>query len=147
MRELGRFVLIIVATITAALVFAVSALAAGDIMLTFVRHAESQANADGIINTEVPGPHITELGQQQADAVARLLAGEKFDGIYASDMVRTQDTAAPLAALLAQQVTVLPGLHEINAGIYEGSSEDSGLGRLGYALAPLAWTLRPRFRS
>jgi len=145
MRGLGRAVLIVLATITAAFVFAVSALAAGDIMLTFVRHAESQANADGIINTEVPGPHITELGQQQGDAVATLLSSNEFDGIYASDMVRTQETAAPLAALLDKQVTTLPGLHEINAGIYEGSSEDSGLGRLGYALAPLAWTLGLRF--
>ena len=60
-------------------------------------------------------------------------------------MVRTQQTAAPLATILGEQVTVLPGLHEISAGIYEGSSEDSGLGRLGYALAPVAWTLGARF--
>ena len=127
------------------LVFAASALAASDIMLTFVRHAESQANADGIINTQVPGPDITVLGRQQAEDVAALLAGNGYDGIYASDMVRTQQTAAPLAAILGEQVTVLPGLHEISAGIYEGSSEDSGLGRLGYALPPVAWTLGARF--
>ena len=140
-----RALLVVLTTVTAALVFAASALAASDIMLTFVRHAESQANADGIINTQVPGPDITALGRQQADDVAALLAGNDYDGIYASDMVRTQQTAAPLAAILGEQVTVLPGLHEISAGIYEGSSEDSGLGRLGYALPPVAWTLGARF--
>ncbi|HEY5840300.1 MAG TPA: histidine phosphatase family protein [Mycobacterium sp.] len=140
-----RALLVVLTTVTAALVFAASALAASDIMLTFVRHAESQANADGIINTQVPGPDITALGRQQANDVAALLAGNGYDGIYASDMVRTQQTAAPLAAILGKRVTVLPGLHEISAGIYEGSSEDSGLGRLGYALPPVAWTLGARF--
>ncbi len=143
-RSVLRAVVVILATLTAAVVFAASALAASDMVLTFVRHAESQANADGIINTQVPGPDITVLGQQQAEDVAALLAGNDYDGIYASDMVRTQQTAAPLAAILGEQVTVLPGLHEISAGIYEGSSEDTGLGRLGYALPPVAWTLGAR---
>jgi broad specificity phosphatase PhoE len=143
-RLTRRALMVVLTTITAALVFAASALAANDIVLTFVRHAESQANADGIIDTQVPGPDITVLGQKQAKDVAALLAGNDYDGIYASDMVRTQQTAAPLAAILGEPVTVLPGLHEISAGIYEGSSEDSGLGRLGYALPPVAWTLGAR---
>ena len=136
---------VILTTLIAAIVFAASAFAASDIMLTFVRHAKSQANADGVIDTKVPGPDITALGRKQATYIAALLAGNNYDGIYASDMVRTQQTAAPLAKILGEQVTVLPGLHEISAGIYEGSSEDTGLGRLGYALPPVAWTLGARF--
>lgn len=144
-RSARRAALAFLATLTAALVFAASALAAANITLTFVRHAESQANAAGIIDTKVPGPHITTLGEQEAAIVAAALAAGGHDGLYASDMIRTQETAAPLAALLGKQVTILPGLHEIDAGIYEGSSEDSGLGRLGYALTPALWMLGARF--
>ena len=138
--------LALLAALTATLVFAATALAAASITVTFVRHAESQANADGIINTGVPGPDITDpIGKDQAEAIAAALAGNGHDGIYASDMVRTQQTAAPLAGLLGKNPIILPGLHEIDAGIYEGSSEDDGLGRLGYALSPALWMLGLRF--
>lgn len=140
-RTARRLLTILAATLAAAVLFAASAFAAADIVLTFVRHGQSQANADGIINTEVPGPHITALGQQQAALVAGVLAAGGYQGIYASDMVRTQETAAPLADILGESVTVLPGLREIDAGIYEGSSETDGLGRLGYGLTPALWTL------
>ena len=30
-------------------------------------------------------------------------------------------------------------------GIFEGSPEDSGIGRIGYVIAPLMWTLGLRF--
>ena len=106
------------AVLTAALVFAATALAAANITVTFVRHAESQANADGIIDTKVPGPHITDpIGVAQAAAIAQVLQGNGYDGIWASDMIRTQETAQPLADLLGKSVAVLPGLHEIDAGV------------------------------
>lgn len=136
-------------TVVAAIVFmlstALTAWAAESMTLTFVRHGESEANAAGIIDTSVPGPHLTKLGQQQAAAVADALAGNNYDGVYASSMIRTQETAQPLATQLGQQTVVLPGLREIDAGVFEGQSEDSGLGRIGYVLAPLAWTLGARF--
>ena len=67
------------------------------ITLTFIRHAESQSNAANIINTDVPGPSLTEEGQAQAEQLAHQLSRNNFDGIYVSDMVRTQQTAQPLA--------------------------------------------------
>ena len=60
-------------------------------------------------------------------------------------MIRTQQTAKPYAVLKNEDVTVVDGLQEISAGILEGSSEDEGIGRLGYALAPIAWSLGLRF--
>ena len=68
------------------------------ITLTLIRHAESQSNADGVIDTEVPGPSLTSVGEQQAAAVASRLKGNGYDGIYASEMVRTQQTADPMFA-------------------------------------------------
>ena len=90
------------------------------ITLTFIRHAESEANAANIASTTVPGPPLTAAGQEQATALANRLADIKFDGIYSSQMIRSQQTAAPLSKALNEQVTVLPGLNEIPAGWFEG---------------------------
>ena len=32
------------------------------ITLTFIRHAESQSNAQQVINTDIPGPSLSEQG-------------------------------------------------------------------------------------
>jgi broad specificity phosphatase PhoE len=110
---------------------------ARDITLTFIRHAESEANAAEIASTTVPGPPLTPVGQEQAAALADRLSGEGFDGIYASQMVRTQQSAAPLSKELGEQVTVLPGLNEIPAGWFEGIpvADTSGT----FLLGPQAW--------
>lgn len=107
------------------------------VTLTFIRHAESEANAAEVAATTVPGPPLTPLGQEQAATLADKLAGDKFDGVYASQMVRTQQTAAPTAKALGEQVTVLPGLNEISAGWFEGVpvSETSGT----FLLGPEGW--------
>jgi len=105
--------------------------------LTFVRHAQSEANAAGLINTAVPGPPITEEGRQEAQQAANELRGKKFDGVFASTMVRSQQTAAPLATDLGEQVQVLPGLREIDAGRFEGSPEAQAPST--YFLAPMSW--------
>jgi broad specificity phosphatase PhoE len=93
------------------------------IVLTFIRHAQSAANAAGIIDTSVPGPDITAVGYGQAVTAASQLSVNRYDGIYASTMVRTQETAAPLSQALGEPVTVLPGLREIEAGQNEGLPE------------------------
>jgi broad specificity phosphatase PhoE len=90
------------------------------ITLTFVRNAQSTSNASGLIDTSVPGPGLTALGYQQAATAASQLSSMGFDGIYASTMVRTQETAAPLSQALGEPVTVLPGLRQIEAGQFEG---------------------------
>lgn len=145
MRRLSSVAATVVATIAVMLAAALPAWAADAVTFTFVRHGESEANAAGVIDTSVPGPNLTELGQQQAEAVADALAGNNYDGVYASSMIRTQQTAQPLADLLGQPIVVLPGLREIDAGVFEGQSEDSGLGRIGYVAAPVAWMLGARF--
>ena len=110
---------------------------ARDITLTFIRHAESEANAAEVASTTVPGPPLTPVGQEQAATLADRLSGEGFDGIYASQMVRTQQSAAPLSKALGEQVTVLPGLNEIPAGWFEGIpvADTSGT----FLLGPQAW--------
>jgi broad specificity phosphatase PhoE len=112
------------------------------ITLDFVRHGESGDMT--AINTLVPGPDLTATGEQQAQSLVNVLSGNGIDDIYASSMIRSQETATPLAEALHLPIQVLPGLNEIDAGIFEGTPVDVGdlpLGGALYLLAPLAWTL------
>ncbi len=116
---------VVIAAVTASTIGCGSAWAAGPrtITLTLVRHAQSAANASGLIDTSVPGPEITPKGWCQANIAATHLAPNHYDGVYASTMIRTQETATPTAQALGEPVTVLPGLREIEAGQYEGKPE------------------------
>jgi broad specificity phosphatase PhoE len=107
------------------------------ITLTFIRHAESQSNAEHVINTDIPGPSLTEEGEAQAEQLAHQLSRNKFDAVYASDMIRTQQTAEPLAHALGKPVQILPGLREIDAGWYNNAPNEEA-GRT-YLLAPADW--------
>lgn len=116
---------------------ALPAWAAENMTITFIRHGQSYGNTSGNIDTQVPGPVLTPDGQQQAKDIAAKLGDRNFDAIYASTMVRTQQTATPLSQYLGLPIQVLPGLQEIEAGKYEGTPERAGL--FGYLTAPLAW--------
>lgn len=140
-----RSLKLLLAALTAAVLFVITALPAAAMTVTFVRHGESEANASHTIDNSIPGASLTPLGQAQAAAVAAALAadGVDYDAVYASNMRRTTETAAPFAAATGLTPTVLPGFREINAGWFERSS-DSGLGGIGYVLAPALWTLGAR---
>lgn len=107
------------------------------ITLTFIRHAQSEANASGIIDTSVPGPGLSPDGKGQAEQVAHQLAHNKYDAVYASTMARAQQTAEPLASELHKQVEVLQGIQEIGAGWFEG--KPISMDPTTYLLAPADW--------
>ena len=116
----------------------------GSIVLDLVRHGESVDNAKGIIDTVPPGTDLDATGESQATAVATEIQSEysKIAGIFASDEVRTQETAMPLAQDLNMYPLdpshILSGLNEIPAGSFEGDSTTSLEGIL-YLLGPLSW--------
>jgi hypothetical protein len=114
----------------------------GSIVLDFVRHGESGDMT--VVNTQVPGPDLTDTGELQAKALVDALSGSGIDDIYASTMIRSQETATPLADALHLPIQVLSGLNEIDAGIFEGIPVNVGdlpLGGALYLLAPILWTL------
>jgi broad specificity phosphatase PhoE len=114
----------------------------GSIVLDFVRHGESGDMT--AINTLVPGPDLTDTGEQQATDLVKVLSGSGIDEIYASTMVRSQETATPLAEALGLPIHDLAQLNEIDAGIFEGMPVNVGdipLGGALYLLAPALWTL------
>ncbi|MBS4728934.1 histidine phosphatase family protein [Mycobacterium sp. SM1] len=130
------------ATLALVVTVAVGACSGGNphprsITLTFIRHAQSQSNAESIIDTEVPGPGLTEEGRGQARQLAHQLARNGYDAVYASSMVETQQTAAPLAEELGKQVEILPGLREIDAGWFDRKPQS--MANSTYLLAPKDW--------
>jgi len=137
---IGRATAVVLLTLTLTLVSAPFAAAQlRDITLTLVRHAQSAGNASGLIDSSTPGPELTERGRHEAEAITAALRGkgDSFDGVYASTMIRTQQTAQPMAAALREPIVVLPGLREIEAGDYEGLPEAGAV--TTYAAAPLQW--------
>src|SRR3954471_9725227 len=71
--------------------------------LLLVRHGESEAAIEGRPFELVEGhgnPSLSEEGREQAEFVGERLAREHIDAIYVSNLVRTHQTAAPLAARL-----------------------------------------------
>jgi broad specificity phosphatase PhoE len=88
--------------------------------ILFMRHGQTPANVIGSLDTATPGPGLTELGTEQADAVVAALAHEPISAIYVSKLRRTHETAAPLASALGLTPVELPGTHEIEAGDLEG---------------------------
>ncbi|GKQ39478.1 histidine phosphatase family protein [Streptomyces sp. A012304] len=106
--------------------------------LILVRHGETPTNVEHLLDTAVPGPGLTALGERQAAALPDALAGEDIDALYASTLVRTQLTAAPLAAARGLEVRVRDGVREITAGDLEMLPGESERGRL-YVRTVFAW--------
>ncbi|OSC43011.1 histidine phosphatase family protein [Mycobacterium decipiens] len=107
------------------------------ITLTFIRNAQSQANADGIIDTDLPGSDLSADGKTEAQQVAHQVSRKDVDSIYTSPMAAAQQTAGPLAGELGKQVEILPGLQAISAGWFNGKPES--MADRTYMLAPADW--------
>ena len=94
------------------------------VRLLLIRHAETTANAERLLDTAPPGTDLSERGRMQAEELVEALADVPLEAIYVSDLVRTQQTAAPLAAARGLVPLVRPGVREIQAGKYEMAPDD-----------------------
>jgi broad specificity phosphatase PhoE len=106
--------------------------------LLLIRHGQTPTNVRFLLDTAVPGPGLTALGEQQAAALPEALADEDIEALYASTLVRTQLTAAPLAAARGLDVLVRDGIRELTAGDLEMLPGDSEQGLL-YMKTVFAW--------
>ena len=87
--------------------------------LLLIRHAETGSNVAGLLDTTVPGPGLTPLGEQQSRELVSSLSGESIEAIYASSHLRTSLTAQPLATALTMPIHIHNGLREVSAGQLE----------------------------
>jgi probable phosphoglycerate mutase len=107
--------------------------------LYLVRHAQTSGNVVGALDTALPGPPLTDLGQTQALALADNLGDEPIVAVYASQAIRTQQTAAPLASRFGLDVQVIDGVKEVDAGDLEGRTDQEAV--LIYLEAVRRWML------
>lgn len=105
--------------------------------LILVRHGQTPANVDGVLESTVPGPGLTALGHEQAEELVDALSDEKIDAIFVSSMIRTHLTAAPLVAARGIEPLVRDGLREIAAGDVEGNTDEASVHQYVHTL--LAW--------
>ncbi|HEV3091681.1 MAG TPA: histidine phosphatase family protein [Candidatus Cybelea sp.] len=87
--------------------------------LTLIRHGPTEWNASRRFQGQTDLP-LSEHGRRVAAAIADALRGEPFDAIYASDLRRAMETAAPLAETRQLDVTGDARLREFHFGQWEG---------------------------
>ncbi|MEA5454137.1 histidine phosphatase family protein [Sinomonas sp. JGH33] len=105
--------------------------------ILLIRHGQTPCNITGELDTAFPGAGLTELGHSQAAALPRAFTEHRIAAIYASKLVRTQLTGAPLAAAHGHTIAVVDGLEEISAGDLEMRSDPPS--RDAYVGCLLAW--------
>lgn len=89
-----------------------------------IQHTQSVHHTNGMVGSWTDWP-LTEQGKAQAERIAArlmpLLAGQRWT-LYSSDLLRAQETAAPLARLLGTEPILRPELRERNLGPAVGKS-------------------------
>jgi broad specificity phosphatase PhoE len=89
-------------------------------MKAFVaRHGETEWNLVGREMGHLDSP-LTARGLQQAEALARRLAGIGVELVYASDLGRAHHTGEIIATVCRVELVIEPGLRERNMGIFQG---------------------------
>ena len=95
--------------------------------LLLLRHGQTPSNVEGILDAAHPGPGLTELGRAQAVAVPDALEGEDIAAIHVSPLLRTHETAAPLAAARGLSPRITAGFEEILAGDLQGRQDSASV--------------------
>lgn len=89
--------------------------------IILIRHGQPEWVRDGL---NVTDPPLTELGRRQAAAMAEQLAGERFDEVLVSPLVRARQTAMPLYERLGRDEVIEPWLEEIRDPGWHGTPAD-----------------------
>jgi len=90
-----------------------------------VQHTQAEHHTNGMVGGSSDWP-LTALGHEQAGRIAQALRkelGEEPDYVlYASDMIRTTQTAQAIAEALGLAIVPVPELREIKVGSATGKS-------------------------
>jgi len=105
--------------------------------LILIRHGQTVSNVGGLLDTAHPGADLTPLGREQAGKLVSALEPVAIDALYVSTLVRTQQTAAPLAAARGLEVNVRGDIREVGAGHLEGRNDRVAVE--AYCTTFLAW--------
>ena len=87
--------------------------------LLLIRHGEVEARYQKKFGGWID-MNLSPNGQQQAKILADYLGSKTIDAIYASPMLRVQQTLAPTLKIKRHKQVILPGLREIDFGDWTG---------------------------
>jgi probable phosphoglycerate mutase len=92
--------------------------------VVIARHAETNYNAEGRISSDPADAAcvLSPVGEQQAAALARELAPERFDLCVTSQLLRARQTAAPILRRQRTRLLELHDFNDVNAGVFDGGS-------------------------
>ena len=111
--------------------------------LYFVRHGQSEANVLRVISNRDLPHHLTDMGRQQAEALARSLADVSLAAIHSSPIVRAAETAQIVAASKGLPVEMADALREPDCGIMEGRGDEGAWAE--HARATHDWVVQRKF--
>ena len=86
--------------------------------IVLVRHAEPQWIKDGI---NYDNPVLTQRGFDQAELLAKSLAGQEFAEFHVSPLVRAQQTSDPITNVVSTPRETSDWLEEIRSEIWHGT--------------------------
>ena len=93
-----------------------------------IRHGETDFNQRGIIQGRGVDSHINERGRSQAKAFFNHFGHINFNAVFASNLIRTQQTLEPFFKA-GFKIQLHEGLDEIDWGIHEGKLSGSELAK------------------
>lgn len=85
----------------------------------FIRHGETDWNRQQRFQGQIDVP-LNDMGLAQAERLRQRLAAEPADRLVCSDLLRTRQTAAPLAQAWGTEAWPDAGLREQSFGVLEG---------------------------
>jgi len=91
-------------------------------LLLLIRHGENDYTKKHKLAGHLPGVHLNERGQKQAQDLAQTLKDAPLKAIYSSPLERAMETATPIAEMHGLKVVQEIGLIETNVGKWQGRS-------------------------
>jgi probable phosphoglycerate mutase len=91
-------------------------------LLLLIRHGENDYTKKHKLAGRLPGVHLNERGQKQAQELADALKDVPIKAIHSSPLERAQETAMPIATARRLEVQIEAGLIETNVGKWQGRS-------------------------
>ncbi len=88
--------------------------------LYFIRHGEVEERYHKVFSGSRIDCELSAKGRNQAEAIRRWLADTHLDAVYASPMLRVQQTMAPLLEERDIKPVIIPGLREMDFGDWTG---------------------------
>jgi len=91
-------------------------------LLLLIRHGENEYVKTGKMAGRIPGVHLNEKGQRQAQALADSLKDTPIKAIHVSPLERAMGTAKPIAKSHKLKIIKEPGLMDTDIGKWQGRS-------------------------